>query len=353
MTLCAAWIRHGKNDEGDELVFATDSRLGGGEAWDTGQKLFDLGRQDALLCFAGATNRAYPLILHGGNLQSFNVTWNDPRLDIFDVLDTLCNLFTEICQRIDTTGLSAGAPQPLTDDDEVNFLFGGWSWRQKRFGLWKINYNIEIKAFVPVTLHESEDEVIFTFMGCEIEGAPEKAKDLLEKELISSGRVFRKILDMEPLRVLARMIEDNNYPSIGGSLQIAKVYQSGLHEFFGVRMPSGKMSILGRDVNPYDAPPIRFMDFQTGDLIDDLPVEFRDLQNYEFGVDTKFVRDCYPNGRLKSSMPEAHCKRLHRILKDIAYSDFVKQREEASISVSAEQPISSFENSGADGAVNE
>jgi len=36
MTLCVAWIRHGQGDEGQELVFATDSRLRMGEAWDMG-----------------------------------------------------------------------------------------------------------------------------------------------------------------------------------------------------------------------------------------------------------------------------------------------------------------------------
>jgi hypothetical protein len=46
MTLCAVWIRHGQSDEGQELVFATDSRLRMGEAWDMGLKLFNLGRSD-------------------------------------------------------------------------------------------------------------------------------------------------------------------------------------------------------------------------------------------------------------------------------------------------------------------
>jgi hypothetical protein len=83
MTLCAAWIRHGQSDEGQELVFATDSRLRMGEAWDMGLKLFNLGRSDCLLCFAGDTQRAYPLILQGSNSRQFNVDWADPRLDLY------------------------------------------------------------------------------------------------------------------------------------------------------------------------------------------------------------------------------------------------------------------------------
>src|SRR2546423_14177496 len=94
MTLCVAWIREGKNDEGEELVFATDSRLRGGETWDSGIKLFNLGRPDCLLCFAGDTQRAYPLILQGSNSRQFNVDWADPRLDLYIVLESLCDLFT-------------------------------------------------------------------------------------------------------------------------------------------------------------------------------------------------------------------------------------------------------------------
>jgi len=241
------------------------------------------------------------------------------------------------------------APQPLTGDDEVHFLFGGWSWRKKQFGFWGIGYNPSIKAFTATALHEREDQMPFTFIGDEVE----KAEALMEEIRITERRIFSRVLDMEPLRVLARMISDKNYPSIGGSMQIAKVYQSGLREFFGVRMPSGNMTILSRDVNPYDAPPLRFIDFETGELIDNLPIEFHDLRTYEFGVDTKFVCDCYPDGKLKSPLPEAHRKRLHRIFRDIAYRDFVKRREDNSAYVRAESPAVAVENSGNEGTAGE
>ena len=63
MTLCIAWIR--QENDNQELVFATDSMLtGGGETWKHGVKLFELPRKDCLLCFAGDTDKAYPLILN-------------------------------------------------------------------------------------------------------------------------------------------------------------------------------------------------------------------------------------------------------------------------------------------------
>ncbi|MDJ0590750.1 MAG: hypothetical protein QNJ72_12240 [Pleurocapsa sp. MO_226.B13] len=62
MTLCVAWLREVNGDK--ELIFATDSCLSGGERWHSGVKLFELPRQDCLICFAGETNRTYPLILN-------------------------------------------------------------------------------------------------------------------------------------------------------------------------------------------------------------------------------------------------------------------------------------------------
>ncbi|MDI3279697.1 hypothetical protein QK292_19355, partial [Arthrobacter sp. AL08] len=41
---------------------ASDSRLGGGEHWDACAKIFDVGRSDAIIAFAGDTLRALPLI---------------------------------------------------------------------------------------------------------------------------------------------------------------------------------------------------------------------------------------------------------------------------------------------------
>lgn len=46
-----------------ELVFGSDSRLGGGGNMDFAQKIFQLPRSDALFAFAGDTKYAYPLMM--------------------------------------------------------------------------------------------------------------------------------------------------------------------------------------------------------------------------------------------------------------------------------------------------
>lgn len=61
MTLSMAWVR--RLPTGDELVFASDSRLRGGESRDSSPKVLQLPRTDSLISFAGKTHRAYPLML--------------------------------------------------------------------------------------------------------------------------------------------------------------------------------------------------------------------------------------------------------------------------------------------------
>ena len=324
MTLCAAWIRHGQRDEGRELVFVTDSRLGGGEAWDQGIKLFDLGRTDCLLCFTGVTTRAYPLILQGSNLKRLNIAWSNPRLDVYDVLESICSLFTEVCAKVE--GVPTGTDF-LVGSDYVDFLFGGWSWRRQHFGIWKIRYSPELQAFVHEAVHESGVPRIYTFLGDHID----EAEELLEVDLRATGNLKTGLLDMEPMHVIAVMSRDqNNYPSIGGALQIAKVYRSGNSEFFGVMWPSnvnGSPAFLGREVKLYDAPPVRLLDPDTTGYIENLPIVFNDIDAYNFGDEMKFVQDCYPDRRLDPSLPEVQRNRLRRIFRDQAYREFVVKRE--------------------------
>ena len=96
MTLCIAWIRQ-EQDDNKELVFATDSCLtGSGEVWKHGVKLFELPRKDCLLCFAGETDKAYPLILNLISSIKFDQKVINQHTDLRQVLDYLCNTFTEV-----------------------------------------------------------------------------------------------------------------------------------------------------------------------------------------------------------------------------------------------------------------
>jgi len=98
MTLCTAYIRQVNSVE--ELIFATDSCLTGGEKWKQGIKLFELPRKDCLLCFAGITSRAYPLVLNLVSSIHMEKYLESPSSTLTDVLDYISELFTDLIHRI-------------------------------------------------------------------------------------------------------------------------------------------------------------------------------------------------------------------------------------------------------------
>ena len=98
MTLCVAWVR--QTEEGQEMVFATDSCLSAGERWHYGIKLFELPRKDCLICFAGETQRTYPLILNLISSIKFDENISNPHTDIKEVLDSFATLFTDLCHEV-------------------------------------------------------------------------------------------------------------------------------------------------------------------------------------------------------------------------------------------------------------
>jgi len=270
MTLCVAWIK--ESGEESELVMATDSRLTGGESWDSGVKLFELPRQDCLLCFAGATERAYPLILNTISSIKFDNHLASSHTDIHEILEYLIELFSDLVSRITDV---AGNIDEIRG--EAEFLFGGWSWRSQQFETWRLYYETVLHAFT----HESislENARVFTFVG----DNNNEAQQLLEDRLRDGGKLLAGALDMEPLQVLAHMARDDEYRSIGGAIQIAKVYQSGTSEFFGVMWPSvnGNATFLGRDLPTDDLIPVRLFDPDNAQILEEsLPEMLLDIND--------------------------------------------------------------------------
>lgn len=322
MTLCTAWVRY--TDNGNELIFATDSCLSGGERWHHGVKLFELPRKDCLICFAGDTARTYPLILNLISSLKFDNHISNPNTDITEVLTYLTTLFTDLCLNIKDFGT-----QSFEDAlGDFTFLFGGWSWKENDFLLWKIYYDHESGKFD--SSHDYEG-LKYLFIG----DALETAKDLLIDEMHNNKKVLSGRFDIEPLRVLLKMIRDKNkvFNSIGGAIQLAKVTCPGNTEFFGVMWPSvgGRKTFLGRDVTADNNPSVRFIDPETGDIINEiLPGRLAGITEDNFGSHYEFVRDCYPEPgeTLKEDLSPKNKQRLLSILKDHAYLQFLKKNKE-------------------------
>ena len=318
MTLCVAWLREINNEK--ELVFATDSCLSGGERWHSGVKLFELPRKDCLICFAGETNRTYPLILNLISSIKFDEHLSSSHTDITEVLDYLTRLFTSLCHSIS----DYGTQDFKTVLGEFQFLFGGWSWQSNTFKLWKLEYNHEIEAFV----HDETDgdEMFYSFIGDELE----KSQELLVEEISKSGKTLSRRFDMEPFKVLVKMIRDLSCSSIDGAVQLAKIHPPGATEFLGVYWPSvsGKKTFLGKDVSTEDNPAVKYIDPDTGEIIENaLPNILPQIEEEVYGDDTEFLRKCYPEGTLRDNLSKRDKHLVKTIIWQIAYSQFMEKQQ--------------------------
>lgn len=320
MTLCVSWIREVNNEK--ELIFATDSCLSGGERWHSGVKLFELPRKDCLICFAGETNRTYPLILNLISSIKFDEHLLSSHTDIAEVLDYLTRLFTSLCHSI----TDYGTQKFKSVLGDFQFLFGGWSWKDNNFKLWKLEYNHEAKAF----MHDETngDEMFHTFIGDELE----KSQKMLADEISKSGKTLSRRFDMEPFKVLIEMIRDESYSHIAGAVQIAKIHPPGATEFLGVYWPSinGKKTFLGKDVSTDNNPTVKYIDPDTGTVVDEaLPETLSPIDDNVYGDDAEFMNKCYPEGKLREDLSKRDKHLIKSVIAQVAYAQFIdKQQEE-------------------------
>lgn len=241
MTSVVAWER----DVGvlSELVMASDSRLGGGEEWDACAKIFDIGRSDALLGFAGNTWRALPLIFQvlattrayeGSLLRT---------LDLPKYAGHLVRVLNVVLEQ--AKGPAAAAPP------ECEFLLGGWSWSEGRFLLYRYRFDrlaSEFKAdkmrTPPPSIRKPGGVRLYGAIG---DGGRNLTGQVAKQYGVGdiSGPV-----DYHPLEALYQQTLDPELHSVGGPVQVAKVYRSIRVEHFATRNGDG-LSISGRPVLPY------------------------------------------------------------------------------------------------------
>jgi len=327
MTLCTAYIRQANDTE--ELVFATDSCLTGGEKWKHGIKLFKLPKRDCLLCFAGSTARAYPLVLNLVSSIHLDKYLQSPDSNLKDVLEYLSNLFTDLITKIiseipgeDIHELRGG----------VQFLFGGWDWNQGgsgAFRVWRLYYSKELEGFIFDELTNNGKKRFYTFLGDpeEIELVATEAY----KKFIYDNDKQDDAIDMEPLMILRDISLNDDYRAIDGSLQIAKIYKSNRSEFFGTYWPSskGKPFFQGRGYNEINKPLVRYFNPDTFEIIEsDLPNKLYNINDEIYQDNFDFLQSCFDEtGFLKDGLPEKTKHELRLIFKDIAYRQFLINQE--------------------------
>jgi|688.fasta_scaffold318544_1 hypothetical protein len=224
MTLCSAWIK-GKGEH-EELFFATDSRLNGFGQINEGVKLFDLPRQDSLICFRGDTSIAYPCLTHLFKQSKPNSPLLNRHFDLDELASYIKTCFDSVVRSWDTSGFTGNQA-----NSEVEFLLGGWNWRRQNFSILRLLYSSQEHGEFQL-IDEKDTWLSVSFIGDEVNEAYDLLRNLTEADPV----------DMEPLQVLSRMINDSKCSSIGGSMQIAKVSKSGTIHSFGTFLNSSQGS---------------------------------------------------------------------------------------------------------------
>lgn len=328
MTLCTAYIRQANDTE--ELVFATDSCLTGGEKWKHGIKLFELPRKDCLLCFAGDTMRAYPLVLNLVSSIHLDKYLQSPSTKLDEVLVFLSDLFTELVKKI----ISEIPGENIHElRGGAKFLFGGWDWEKGSFRVWKLHYSAEVEGFIFDELNgNSSKKRFYTFLG---DPSPEIEEEAFKnyKKMVYDDDKQDDPIDMEPLKILRDISLNKEVREVDGSLQIAKVYKSNRFEFFGIYWESskGKPCFQGREYNEINKPLVRYFNPDTFEIIEsDLPNKLYNISEDVYLDNFEFVQSCFDeSGFLKDNLSEKTKHELRLIFKDVAYRQFLESQNGA------------------------
>ena len=326
MTLCTAYIRQAGDSE--ELVFATDSCLTGGEKWKHGVKLFELPRKDCLLCFTGSTIRAYPLVLNLVSSIHLDNYLKSPSATLEEVLEFISMLFTSLVMTI----TEVDKKRIHEERGAARFLFGGWDWQAGRFRIWKLHYSESVEGFIFDELNADKSKMRFyEFIGEANDVDIEKQAKSAFKKMVYDEDKQDDPIDMEPLKILRDIALDKDVREVDGSLQIAKIYKSSKTEFFGIYWASskGRPCFQGREYNEINKPLIRYFDPDSFEVMEsDLPAKLLNITEDEYLEDYEIVKDCYDKyGFLKTNLSDKSKHILRLVFKEVAYRQFLFEKE--------------------------
>lgn len=271
MTVAAAWVRQFRSTQ--ELVFVSDSRLSGdGRTLDASPKILMLPRTDCAIAFAGYTGDAYPIVHHLTFAIDAHRGLASRTLDLTEFLHHLLNVMNETIATIGTNVDELSRP-------DVAFLFGGYSWRQRGFRLWKFRYEAAAGRFLASDAPNAQSNVgarkVFfgsspsagsivnhsfgsiLFAGDQGEEAKRRFSALLQSRLhYTEAALASTRLNYEPFEVVRDMLREQDHaPTIGGSPQMLKVYQHLNTASFAVYWPdraTGRPHLAGRPLLGYE-----------------------------------------------------------------------------------------------------
>ncbi|MCR9675561.1 hypothetical protein NB557_20270 [Vibrio alginolyticus] len=234
MTIAAAWVRTLKKSE--ELIVVSDSRLnGGGMRMDCGQKVHSLPRSDAFICFAGNTMWAYPLI---HQVISAISTYDRSASRAQDIVE----LKTHVLKVFESLRGQIADAIPGDENPDAEFIFGGYSWKNRKFMIWHIYYQPKMKAFEAHPAKEWKGKQwVLAGDAHQVQDADRRFRKILEDKKARPHEVEDFKFDWEPGEAICDMLKDAQKgmefktSSIGGAPQMLKVYEFLSSSHFAVK----------------------------------------------------------------------------------------------------------------------
>lgn len=232
------------------------------------KKISILPRGDAFFSFAGTTDIAFPL-LHQveQTISSYNQSMNRS-MDLTKLKGHLLMVINSLVDKLDYGGLisSGDINHKEKDVKDIEFLFGGYSWKEKGFKVWLISYSMKEKTFLAHDMKDSSFENII-IAGDLKEVALEKLYEILRKNR-SDSSIHNVSLDMEPFCAVVELLreKDPEKHTIGGAPQLIKVYPYMTAKVIGV-VWEGKRTILGRKIFDYENTSCMIIDPDTYELV--------------------------------------------------------------------------------------
>ena len=239
-------------------MFAADSRLRQGGEWDTCPKVFRLPRTDALLAFAGETLWTYPIALQTiATMDAFEPSRNR-RYPLRSARGHARRSMTAMMRA--GTAVTSGL-----HEIEFEFLFGGWSWQDQSFLLWRLYWSPSERRMRHDSVRPGRVGLV-RFIGTRDREHRDRLKKDISKEVVGTAKArlsellrerhgrLGHPLDMEPWEVLVEMIRSGRHPTVGGPPQLAKVYRYMDTQLLAVEWPTagGKLTLGGRTLLDYE-----------------------------------------------------------------------------------------------------
>lgn len=280
MTLCIAWVR--KTTQKEEICLISDSCFSGGQRFLAAPKIFPLERGDCAIACAGDTTYSFPIAEHIRQAISLNQGLRDRSIDFSDFVHSVVDIANKVLAQ-------ESEEQKCTVGPGFTMIIAGYSWKMKKPIIQEMLFDAH-KKLMRLHTPKSIKKTPFAVIGDHVS---EVRHDIFEM-LTAEGVTDHDHIDMQPLKVLMKYIEDPAIREIGGHPQMVKIYPFMRVLPYGFIDKDRQIYYFGRPLMHYETFPYPMIDLRTGE------------QRYMKEINEEFIRKPEPPKSLDKLVDQEH-----------------------------------------------